>query len=741
MKRSLLCSTLLLLLFSVGAFAETDGDRLIEAVRDGNNALAKELIEKGADVNAKTRYGATPLFFACDKGNVELVKLLIQKGADVSVVDTFYGVTPVTWVLFSVKESEPHREILGLLLAEKPDGAASALPVVAEMGDRVLAELIVASESADAKALEGAIEIARGAGHEELAAYLEEQLPEGSAEARFELSPEVLERYLGDYVSDETGSVFRVYVEDGVLKAQGPGEQPPLTLDPESEVKFNPRQAPEIAVEFRGEGERAGQLVVLQPEGEIVFKRKVEVTETEAAAEALSSVAIVDLPEPKRTAPRPWPAFRGADNSGVGDGQDIVAEWDGPSGKNILWKTPIPGLANSSPIIWGDKVFVTTASTEAGDESLRIGLYGDVDSIEDTAEHTWSVYALDEATGDVIWTRAATTGVPKVKRHLKSTHANSTPATDGKHVVASFGSEGVYCYDFDGNLLWQKDLGLLRSGWFYDPTYEWGFGSSPIIYDGKVILQVDRHEESYITALDVTTGRELWKTDRDEISTWGTPVILPGSDGGPPEIVTNGPTVRGYDANTGELLWWIAPNSEITVASPVVGDNLAYITGGYPPARPVYAIRPGGRGDLSLKEGESSSEAIAWSLDKGGAYMPTPIVHDGILYVFHGNGRLATYDAETGESIYKERVGSGNSFSGSPVIADGRLYFTSESGDTFVVRAGRDFQMLGQNSVDEVVMSTPAISDGLMVIRAKAHVYGIGEAGDVAPSTSEPSRP
>lgn len=647
MKSSLTAALLLLTLGPFQLHAQADGQRLIEAAQRGDTDLVKELLAKGADVNVKTRYGATALFFAVDKANVELVRLLIEKGADVNIVDTFYGATPVTWVLFSAEESEPHREILAILLAEKPDDAAAALPLAAEQGDLKLAKLVVASEKADTQALLGAIDTATDSGHSELATYLEHQLPEGSEKQ--------------------------------------------------------------------------------QAEGETILNRKAAVAE--AVVEPIHTPQVPsDLPEAERSEARPWPSFRGANSEGTGDGQGAVAEWDGPSGKNILWKTQIPGLANSSPIIWGDKVFVTSASTIEGDESLRIGLYGDVDSIEDTTEHIWAVYALDKTTGEVLWRRVAATGVPKVKRHLKSTHANPTPATDGRHVVANFGSEGVYCYDFDGRLLWKKDLGRLESGWFYDPTYEWGFSSSPILHNGHVILQIDIQKGSYITALDVTTGREIWKTERDEIPTWGTPVILAAGTDGAAEIVTNGTTVRGYDSASGELLWWLAPNSEITVASPVVGNDQAFVTGGYSPARPVYAVRPGHRGDISLPDGESSSDAIAWSLAKGGVYMPTPLLYQEILYLFHGNGRLAAHDPTTGESIYKVRVGSGNSFSASPVAADGRLFFTSEQGDTFVVRAGRDFQLLGRNTVDEVVMGTPAISDGVMAIRAKSHVYGIGAA-------------
>jgi outer membrane protein assembly factor BamB len=205
---------------------------------------------------------------------------------------------------------------------------------------------------------------------------------------------------------------------------------------------------------------------------------------------------------------RPWPAFRGADRAGIGDGQGAPAAWDAPGGAGLAWKTPIPGLGLSSPVVWGDRVFVTTAVSDSGDDSIRTGVYGDVDSVEDRSHHAWKVYALDLGTGVVVWERVAAEGPPQVKRHLKSSHANPTPATDGERVVVSFGSEGLFCYGFDGRLLWRKDLGVLSSGWFYDPTYEWGFGSSPILHDGAVIVQVDVQQGSFIAALDAVTGRE-----------------------------------------------------------------------------------------------------------------------------------------------------------------------------------------------------------------------------------------
>ena len=402
--------------------------------------------------------------------------------------------------------------------------------------------------------------------------------------------------------------------------------------------------------------------------------------------------------------------------------------WNGEAGTNVRWKTPIPGLALSSPIIWGDRVYLTTAVSEGADATFRTGLYGDVDSVPDDSVHVFKVYALDLATGKVLWQREASRGVPQVKRHMKSSHANPSPVTDGQRVVASFGSEGLFCYSADGELLWHQELGRLDSGWFFDPTYQWGFASSPILYQGKVIVQVDIQQGSYIAAFDLATGEPVWRTSRNEIPTWATPSVLPAAaPGGVDEVVTNGTTVRGYNAATGQELWTLAPNSEVTVGTPVVADGLAFVTGGYPPIRPIYAIRPGGRGDLSPKEGATPDPHLAWSDTTGGTYIPSPLVYQGILYLFNNNGRLAAYDAATGELIYRQRVGTGStSFASSPVAADGRLLITSEDGDTHVIRAGRDYEELGVNELGEVVMATPALSGGMLVLRGIHHLYGLG---------------
>ena len=348
--------------------------------------------------------------------------------------------------------------------------------------------------------------------------------------------------------------------------------------------------------------------------------------------------------------------------------------------------------------------------------------------MEDLSEHRWVLYALNTKDGAIVWERELHKGAPGTKRHPKSSQANATPVTDGKRVVTVLGSVGLLlCYDVDGNLLWKKDIGVLNVGWFYDPDYQWGHSSSPIIYENTVILQADLHNGSFLAAYDLDSGEEVWRTPRDEvIPTFSTPAVYHSEKGD--ELITNGTVIRGYDPKTGELLWFLGPNSEIPIGVPVVTDELIYVTAGYPPIRPIYAIRPGSRGNLALPDGVDKSEALAWSKNRGGTYIPSPLVYRGHFYTNANNGRLTCYDAATGERVYRARIGGvGGSYAASPVAADGRLYFTNEEGETFVVRAGDEYELLAKNSVDGTVLSTPAASNGLLVIRTLTHVYGISE--------------
>ena len=420
-----------------------------------------------------------------------------------------------------------------------------------------------------------------------------------------------------------------------------------------------------------------------------------------------------------------WPQFRGPGATGVVEGPARPVTWDASKSVNVRWKTPIPGLSHASPVVWGDKVFVVTAVSGAKDET-RYGLYGDVAPVKDDPKHAWKVYALDKSTGKVLWERTAYEGIPKIKRHPKSSHAASTPATDGKHLIVNFGSEGLYAYDLNGKLLWKKDLGVLDAGWFYDVDYQWEYGSSPIIYKNLVIVQADIQKGSFIAAFDIKNGKQVWLTPREEIPSWGSPTVYEGKQRA--ELITVGPKkIRSYDPATGKELWWLGPMSEITTPTPFVANDLIFITSGYAPIQPIYAIRPGGNGDLTLKDGKESSEFIAWSKQRGGPYMPTPIVYGELLYTCNNQGVLTAYNAKTGERIYQERLGgTGGAFTASPVASEGKIYLASEDGDVFVVKAGPKYELLAKNPVGEVMMATPAISDGMVIVRTISHVYAFG---------------
>lgn len=423
-----------------------------------------------------------------------------------------------------------------------------------------------------------------------------------------------------------------------------------------------------------------------------------------------------------------WPSFRGQQASGVANGQHLPDQWNATTGEHILWKTPIPGLAHASPVVWGDRVFVSTAVSSDPNATFRRGLYGDGDASEDRSRHKWMTIALDRKTGRTLWERVAFEGEPRNKRHIKSTYASASPATDGRIVVAWFGSQGVHAWDVDGTPRWSVDLGRLDMGAYDIPSYEWGPASSPIIWEDLVILQVDTQADSFLLALRADTGATVWKTDRDELPSWGTPTVATTPKG--PVLVTNASTfVRGYDPRTGKELWRLGGSSKITAPTPIASGDLLIVASGRAPERPIFAVRSGARGDLTLRDGATSSEAVAWSKTGRGSYMPTPIVYDGLLYVLANNGVLDAYRVDTGEEVYRQRlpvVGSG--YSASMVAADGRLYLSSEDGDILVVAAGPVFKHLSTNPMGEPLMATPALSDGVMFVRSSGNLFAIGRA-------------
>lgn len=415
-----------------------------------------------------------------------------------------------------------------------------------------------------------------------------------------------------------------------------------------------------------------------------------------------------------------WPSFRGPAASGVADKQNLPISWDAARGSNIHWKTPIPGLAHSSPIVWENRIFVTTAVSSRDGASFKRGLYGDGNASDDVSPQKWKLLCIDRNSGRILWERTASEGAPKDKRHIKATYANSTPAVDGEVVVALFGSQGLYAYDLDGTLLWKRDLGRLDTGAYDLPGYEWGTASSPIVYRNKAIVQCDRQKGSFIAAFDRKTGSPIWRTERDELPSWGTPTVYAGKLRA--ELIANGSNfIRGYDPETGKELWRLGGSSKITAPTPVSASDLIVVASGRRPEAPIFAIRAGASGDIT------QNKSVAWHKEQRGSYMPTPLIYRGYVYVLGNAGVFDCYELDSGKEIYRQRLPhSGSGFSASPVASDGRIFLPSEDGDIFVVKAGPRFELLKKNEMGESLMATPAIAGGLLLVRAEHHLWAIG---------------
>jgi len=721
-------ATGMLLLASVavlsGQGSQAANEALWQAARDGDTAGITAALAKGANVNAKSRYDVTALIFAAGSGRLEAVKLLISRGADVNAQDTFYRARAAEMAI-----TNGYVDVALHLLQNGADGDG-----LLAMGVQTNNEAIVkaaVSGKVSRQALQNALTLATNMKREAFAPLIKaalDKLPPETAPA-FSVNPAVLPKYAGNYRDAASGLTMTVTVQNGALMGQVQG-QPQVRLVPTAENVFRVVEV-NATLTFN---ERAGlveSIGLVQGPANLTLARVTAEAAPPPAAAAETTPPPAMLPPgtiPRATGPRNWPSFRGDASAGNGDGQRAIADWDAASGRNIKWKTPIPGVATSSPIVWGNRVFATTAVSSAGNNSVKTGLYGDVKPVDDLSPHEWKLYCLDKATGKILWERTAAMGAPHTKRHTKSSQASSTPVTDGRRVVAVFGSAGaMIAWDYSGKELWRVTLGTLDSGWFFDPAFQWGHSSSPIIYRNAVILQADVQKGSYIAAWDVATGKPLWKTERaDEISTWGTPTIARTADGRD-VLVTNGTKIRGYDPASGKQLWTLGPNSEITIGTPVAGNGLVYVTGGYPPVRPIYAIRPGAEGDISLQKGQESSQSIAWSNMTEGTYIPTPLLYDGYLFTLNINGVLTAYDPQTGKRAFRGRIGTGGAFSASPVGADGRLYISSEDGEVYVISATPDMKQIAKNDMKEVIMATPAISDGLIVLRTMGHLYGVGQ--------------
>jgi len=418
-----------------------------------------------------------------------------------------------------------------------------------------------------------------------------------------------------------------------------------------------------------------------------------------------------------------WPGFRGPWGCGFIENAKTATSWSVGIFKGVKWKTPIPGLGHSSPVIWDNYLFVTTAANSKNSESLKVGLYGDIGEANDNLEHEFKVYCLDKYTGKILWERLAHKGIPKSKRHTKASQANCTPATDGKYLVVNFGSEGLYCYDFKGELIWKKDLGLLAPGPYSDPGVEWGYASSPVIFKDKIIVQCDIPKTPYITVLDLATGNEIWKTSRgDEVSTWCTPAIY--SKNGITQVIANGYThMCGYEFETGKEIWKLRNGGDAPAPTPIIANDLIYLNSAHGKYSPIFAVRPNAKGDITLAPDSTKNQYIVWSIKRGGAYMQTPLIYQGYLYNLNVNGQLTCFDALTGEVKYKESLNE--AFTASGIAADGKLYFSSEEGNIYVVKAGPAFQLLAKNDLRDICMATPAISGNTLFFRTQHALIAI----------------
>ncbi|HET7113237.1 MAG TPA: PQQ-binding-like beta-propeller repeat protein [Pyrinomonadaceae bacterium] len=414
-----------------------------------------------------------------------------------------------------------------------------------------------------------------------------------------------------------------------------------------------------------------------------------------------------------------WPQWRGPDGSGISTEKNLPAEWTAT--KNIKWKTPIDGRGHSSPIVWGNKIFLTTAiegdvvpGAKAAKHVLGDKEFVHPDSVGANKKHTFKVIAINRDNGKILWQSVAWEGTPYDDRHRKSSYAASTPATDGKMVYAFFGAEGLYAFDFNGKLAWKAQLGNLGN-------LGMGTGTSPILFENLVIVQCDEEEgaASFIVALDKKTGKEVWKTPRKVQVSWSTPLLVKTAKRA--ELITSGTeSIISYDPATGKELWTHKGVESNAIPSPVANSEMVYLVAGFP-AKIAMAIRLGGSGDLT------GTPNVPWQHAKGTAYVPSPILYGDYLYLTTDRGILTCIDAKTGEIKYEGgRIPIPATFTASPVAFDGKILMTSEDGDTFIVKAGPKHEIIGTNSVGEPVYASPAIADGRIYIRGEKHIYAIG---------------
>lgn len=418
-----------------------------------------------------------------------------------------------------------------------------------------------------------------------------------------------------------------------------------------------------------------------------------------------------------------WPAFRGPGGAGVMDGHDTAVRWDATTDDPaVLWKSPVPGLGHSCPVVVGDRVIVATAVAADGNAALQVGRGGNIKAAEETGEQSWLLLCFDRRTGAELWRQTACRGVPKATRHTKATHANTTVVVDGNNVVAFFGSEGLYCYDLDGQLKWQRDLGVIDISKY---GIGWGYGSSPAVRDGHIVLVCDDPTNACVVTLRLSDGAEIWRRSRQDDCerSWGTPLIH--GDGAAAQVVVNGwPWIVAYRLSTGKEVWRIQGGGDNPVPTPFVRKDRIYVTSAHGGESPIIVLRTDAVGNISEAD-DPEAAGLIWRTDRGGAYMSTPVVVGDYLYLGNTNGVLRCFHAVTGEKIYEERIDSGAYMVASLVAANNRIYCTAEDGTVYVVAAGPEFELLAKNKLGEPCLATPAISRGTLFFRTSRSLLAI----------------
>jgi len=411
-----------------------------------------------------------------------------------------------------------------------------------------------------------------------------------------------------------------------------------------------------------------------------------------------------------------WPIFRG-ELAGVAEDDPALPDtWS--QTENVRWRVAVPGLGWSSPIVWGDRVFVTSVIASGDFEAPKPGLYFGGERPAPTTEHRWMLYALDFATGRILWEREVRRAVPQASKHLKNSYASETPVTDGERVYALFGGLGLFAFDMTGVPAWTYEIPQ-------QPTrLGWGTAQSPALHGDRVYVLSDNDAQSFLAAVDKRTGQEVWRVDRPRETNWASPFVWQHEGG--VEIVTSGTAgVRSYTPD-GTLKWELKGMSSIANPTPFTKHGLLYISSGYPgdALRPVYAIRPGASGDISLARGQTSNEFVVWSNPQLGTYSTSAVVYGDIHYTLLDRGFFLAHDARTGEPVYgRQRLAVGSGFTASPWAYNGLLFAASEDGDTYVIRAGREFSIVRTNPLGEMIMATPAIARGSLILRTAEALY------------------